>query len=135
MHGLFGSSKLDWPCTLADIPKTKVDFFCLFCPHIGIAVQKSALSILFHFTWFRTAHQLLLFDYRIRTNRMPLLIGVPGYTFLAHCGSFLQQNGKSCCIFGQFPPKLTIVQGKKIIDFNRAPAFYLRGYGIKIEGF
>ena len=70
--------------------------------------------------------------YRIRANRTPLLIRKPGYTFLWHTlVRFCEKLSKIAIFFGRFISKLTNVHNKKIIYFNRKPAFYLGGFGMQ----
>ena len=61
--------------------------------------------------------------YRILSNRIPILIR----TF---CIIFSKRLSKITVFLGQILPKKTIVQWQKILNFNRTPAFYMRGYGI-----
>ena len=64
--------------------------------------------------------------YRILSNRTLILIRTPGVTF---CIIFSKRLSKITVFLGQILPKKTIVQWQKILNFNRTPAFYMRGYG------
>ena len=59
MHGQYGPSRLDWPHMLAAISEGQKweTFLVLFCPYMGIEVQKSALPTLFHFARVWAASQ------------------------------------------------------------------------------
>ena len=43
---------------------------------------------------------------------------------------FGEKSSENTVIFADCSPKLTTVSGLKILDFNRTPSFYLRGYGM-----
>ena len=43
--------------------------------------------------------------------------------------NFGEKSSKITVFLDDFLPKLTIVRGLKIQNFNRIPSFYLRGYG------
>ena len=45
--------------------------------------------------------------------------------------NFDEKSSENTIIFANFSPKLAKVRGLKILDFNRTPSFYLRGYGSK----
>ena len=74
--------------------------------------------------------------YRIRAYRTPLLIRTPWDTlwsfFAAFCPKFTIFSDKKL-------PKMTRVGGLNLVNFNRTPAFYMRGYGIyrdiSVKGF
>ena len=72
--------------------------------------------------------------YRIHANRTPHLMKMPGDTFLDAPWSFLV---KKVCKFystlGQNLSKMTIVRNQKLLNSNRTPALYLRGYGSSIR--
>ena len=52
-----------WPAGIFKV-NGENHFWCLFCLHMNIEIQKIALLNLFHFTWVSAAYQLYMFIYR-----------------------------------------------------------------------
>ena len=73
-----------------------------------------------------------LYTYRIRANRIPLLIRTTGDTFWAHYGNFWWKIVKKLVFLDKKLSKLTIVHDLKVLKFNRTLAFYWRGYGMQL---
>ena len=84
---------------------------------------------IFEFIIYTTVTLADLLAYRIRTNRTQLSIRTPGDTLSAHYDHFDETLQRKHSILDKNLPQITLVQSNKILNFDRTPEFYLRGYG------